>query len=119
MPTVKALSISSARETLSDAETVRRQPAVDAFRLYEQLPEAGDLEKPKLVFFLTKHICCLTMHRRYCWIRLSSDKAYPLERRGRLVRFAKPVDIPDNVLGQLGNRVQHALRALRPKIRKQ
>ncbi len=39
--------------------------------LYEQLPEAGDLEKPKLVFSSMKHICCLTMHRRYCWIRLS------------------------------------------------
>lgn len=39
--------------------------------LYEQLPEAGDLEKPKLVFSSTKHICCLTMRHRYCWIRLS------------------------------------------------
>ncbi|MGC6746257.1 helicase HerA-like domain-containing protein [Escherichia coli] len=40
--------------------------------LYEQLPEAGDLEKPKLVFFSsTRHICCLTMPRRYRWIRLS------------------------------------------------
>ncbi len=68
MPTVKALSIPQRRETLSDAETVRRQPAVELSELYEQLPEAGDLEKPKLGFSSTRHICCLTMPRRYCWI---------------------------------------------------
>lgn len=43
--------------------------------LYERLPEAGDEEKPKLVFSLMKRICCLTMRRRCCWIKSSRSSA--------------------------------------------
>ncbi len=39
--------------------------------LYERLPEAGDREKPKLVFSSMKRICCLTMRLRCCWIKSS------------------------------------------------
>lgn len=41
--------------------------------LYENLPETGDREKPKLVFFLTKRICCLAWHLPLCWRRLNKS----------------------------------------------
>lgn len=87
--------------------------------LFEQLPEAGDVNKPKLVFFFDEaHL-------------LFNDIPKPLldkiEQVVRLIRSKgvgvyfitqSPTDIPDNVLGQLGNRVQHALRAFTPKDQK-
>jgi uncharacterized protein len=87
--------------------------------LFETLPEVGDLEKPKLVFIFDEaHL-------------LFSDAPKALKERieqvVRLIRskgvgiyFAtqNPLDIPDAVLGQLGNRVQHALRAFTPKDQK-
>ncbi|PWF55434.1 helicase HerA-like domain-containing protein [Massilia glaciei] len=87
--------------------------------LYENLPEAGDLDKPKLVFFFDEaHL-------------LFSDAPKPLlqkiEQVVRLIRSKavgvffvtqNPLDIPDTVLGQLGNRVQHALRAYTPRDQK-
>lgn len=80
--------------------------------LYEQLPEAGDLEKPKLVFFFDEaHLLFndapqVLLDKIEQVIRLIRSK-------GMGVWFVSqnPSDIPDNVLGQLGNRVQHALRA--------
>ena len=87
--------------------------------LYERLPEVGDLPKPKFILFFDEaHL-------------LFSDIPQPLlekvEQVVRLVRskgvgvyFAtqNPRDIPDNVLGQLGNRIQHALRAFTPRDQK-
>ena len=84
--------------------------------LFERLPEAGDLPKPKLVFFFDEaHL-------------LFADTPPPLlEKIEQVVRLIRskgvgvyfvtqnPRDIPDNVLGQLGNRVQHALRAFTPR----
>lgn len=87
--------------------------------LYEQLPEAGDLEKPKLVFFFDEaHLLFndapqVLLDKIEQVIRLIRSKGV-----GVWFVSQNPSDIPDNVLGQLGNRVQHALRALRPKIRK-
>src|SRR5262249_19817813 len=81
-------------------------------KLFEKLPEVGDLDKPKLVFFFDEaHL-------------LFNDAPPALEDKiEQLVRLIRskgvgvffvtqnPIDIPEKVLGQLGNRVQHALRA--------
>lgn len=87
--------------------------------LFENLPEVGDLDKPKLVFFFDE-------------AHLLFDDAPPalqqrIEQVVRLIRskgvgvyFCSqfPDDVPDNILGQLGNRVQHALRAFTPRDQK-
>ena len=87
--------------------------------LFEKLPEVGDVDKPKLVFFFDE-------------AHLLFDDAPPsllqkIEQVVRLIRSKgvgvymvtqNPTDIPDNVLGQLGNKVQHALRAYTPKDQK-
>ncbi len=84
--------------------------------LYERLPEVGDLDKPKLVFFfdeahlLFADVPKVLLERIELVVRLVRSK-------GVGVYFAtqNPLDIPDTVLGQLGNRVQHALRAFTPR----
>jgi DNA helicase HerA-like ATPase len=87
--------------------------------LFEQLPEVGDPAKPRLVFFFDEaHL-------------LFTDAPAPLvERIEQVVRLIRskgvgvyfvtqhPSDVPDRVLGQLGNRVQHALRAFTPRDQK-
>lgn len=87
--------------------------------LYEQLPEVGDLDKPKLVFFFDE------AHMLFNGI--SKALLEKIEQMVRLIRSKgvgiyfctqNPADIPDTVLGQLGNRVQHALRAYTPKDQK-
>ncbi|MDZ4074587.1 MAG: helicase HerA-like domain-containing protein [Hylemonella sp.] len=87
--------------------------------LFEQLPEVGDLDQPKLVFFFDEAHLLFN----------DSPKAL-LERIELVVRLVRskgvgvyfvtqnPLDIPDTVLGQLGNRVQHALRAFTPRDQK-
>ncbi|MCY1211241.1 hypothetical protein D9M72_229510 [compost metagenome] len=87
--------------------------------LFEKLPEAGDLDKPKLVFFFDEaHLLFNDAPKALL------DK---IEQVVRLVRSKgvgvyfvtqNPIDIPDTVLGQLGNRVQHALRAFTPRDQK-
>src|SRR4029453_14214455 len=87
--------------------------------LFENLPEVGDREKPKLVFFFDE-------------AHLLFSEAPPalLEKVEQVVRLIRskgvgvyfvtqnPLDIPEKVLGQLGNRVQHALRAFPPRDQK-
>ncbi len=87
--------------------------------MYENLPEVGDLDKPKLVFFFDE-------------AHLLFDDAPPMLRRQveqvvRLIRskgigvyFCSqfPDDVPNEILGQLGNRIQHALRAYTPRDQK-
>ena len=87
--------------------------------LFERLPEVGDPDKPKLVFFFDE-------------AHLLFNDAPPalLEKIEQVVRLIRskgvgvyfvtqnPLDIPDTVLGQLGNRVQHALRAFTPRDQK-
>ncbi|MDR2112804.1 MAG: DUF853 domain-containing protein [Candidatus Accumulibacter sp.] len=87
--------------------------------LFEQLPEVGDMDKPKLVFFFDE-------------AHLLFSEAPPalLEKIEQVVRLIRskgvgvyfvtqnPLDVPDKVLGQLGNRVQHALRAFTPRDQK-
>ena len=87
--------------------------------LYEQLPEAGDLEKPKLVFFFDEaHLLFndapqVLLDKIEQVIRLIRSKGV-----GVWFVSQNPSDIPDNVLGQLGNRVQHALQTFTPKDQK-
>ncbi|HEY0841772.1 helicase HerA-like domain-containing protein [Methylotenera sp.] len=87
--------------------------------LFEKLPEAGDLDKPKLVFFFDE-----------AHLLFNDAPAVLLEKIEQVVRLIRskgvgvyfvsqnPLDIPDAVLGQLGNRVQHALRAFTPRDQK-
>ncbi len=84
--------------------------------LYEQLPEVGDLEKPKLVFFFDEaHLLFdeapkVLVDRIELVVRLIRSKGV-----GVYFVTQNPLDIPDSVLAQLGNRVQHALRAFTPR----
>ncbi len=87
--------------------------------LFEQLPEVGDLEKPKLVFFfdeahlLFKDAPAALTERIELVVRLVRSKGV-----GVYFVTQNPLDIPDTVLAQLGNRVQHALRAFTPRDQK-
>jgi DNA helicase HerA-like ATPase len=87
--------------------------------LFENLPEVGDLDKPKLVFFFDE-----------AHLLFADSPAALLEKVELVVRLIRskgvgvyfvtqnPLDIPEKVLGQLGNRVQHALRAFTPRDQK-
>ncbi len=87
--------------------------------LFENLPEAGDLEKPRLVFFFDE-----------AHLLFNDAPAALLDKIEQVVRLIRskgvgvyfvtqnPSDVPDKVLGQLGNRVQHALRAFSPRDQK-
>ena len=83
--------------------------------LFHELPEVGDLDQPKLVFFFDEAHLLFN----------DASKAFlePVTQTVRLIRSKgvgiffvtqNPTDVPDAVLGQLGNRVQHALRAFTP-----
>ena len=87
--------------------------------LYSTLPEVGDLDKPKLVFFFDE--------AHMLFEGTSKALLDKIEQVIRLIRSKgvgiyfitqSPTDIPENILGQLGNRVQHALRAYTPKDQK-
>lgn len=87
--------------------------------LFENLPEVGDPEKPKLVFFFDE--AHLLFNEAPKVLREKIEQVVRLIRsKGVGVYFISqnPLDIPDDVLGQLGNRVQHALRAFTPKDQK-
>jgi DNA helicase HerA-like ATPase len=87
--------------------------------LFENLPEVGDAEKPKLVFFFDEaHLLFADappalLEKVEMVVRLIRSKGV-----GVYFVTQNPIDIPDKVLGQLGNRVQHALRAFTPRDQK-
>jgi len=87
--------------------------------LFEELPEAGDPPKPKLVFFFDEaHLLFndapkALMDKIEQVVRLIRSKGI-----GVYFVTQNPIDVPDTVLGQLGNRVQHALRAFTPRDQK-
>jgi uncharacterized protein len=84
--------------------------------LFEQLPEAGDLAKPKLVFFLDEaHL--LFADATPAFVESVARTVRLIRSKGVGVFFVTqaPTDLPEEVLGQLGSRVQHALRAFTPK----
>ena len=87
--------------------------------LFEMLPEVGDMDKPKLVFFFDE--------AHLLFDNASAALQEKIEQVVRLIRSKgvgiyfitqNPLDLPESVLGQLGNRVQHALRAFTPKDQK-
>lgn len=87
--------------------------------LYETLPEVGDLDKPKIVFFFDE--------AHLLFKDLSSSLQDKIEQIARLIRSKGvsvffvtqiPTDIPDAILSQCGNKIQHALRAFTPKEQK-
>ena len=87
--------------------------------LYESLPEVGDPEKPKLVFFFDEaHL--LFNDAPKALLSKIEQVVRLIRSKGVGVYFVtqNPLDIPDTVLGQLGNRVQHALRAFTPRDQK-
>jgi len=87
--------------------------------LFEQLPEVGDLDKPKLVFFFDEaHL--LFNDAPKSLLEKIEQVVRLIRSKGVGVYFCtqNPLDIPDKVLGQLGNRVQHALRAYTPRDQK-
>ncbi|MDR3088061.1 MAG: DUF853 domain-containing protein [Azoarcus sp.] len=87
--------------------------------LFERLPEIGDTEKPKLVFFfdeahlLFSEASPALLEKIELVVRLIRSKGV-----GVYFVTQNPLDVPDTVLGQLGNRVQHALRAFTPRDQK-
>ncbi|MGH1469805.1 MAG: helicase HerA-like domain-containing protein [Cellvibrionaceae bacterium] len=109
-----------------DATLLIRQPRLYALfllwlvsELFEELPEVGDADKPKMVFFFDE-----------AHLLFDSAPKVLVEKIEQVVRLIRskgvgiyfisqsPADIPDDVLGQLGNRVQHALRAFTPRDQK-
>lgn len=87
--------------------------------IYEMLPEAGDLDKPKLAFFFDEaHL--LFDDAPKALVDKVEQVARLIRSKGVSVWFItqNPTDIPDSVLGQIGNRVQHALRAYTPNDQK-
>jgi len=87
--------------------------------LFEELPEVGDPEKPKLVFFFDEaHL--LFDEAPKALVEKVEQVVRLIRSKGVGVYFVtqNPLDLPDSVLGQLGNRVQHALRAFTPRDQK-
>ncbi len=87
--------------------------------LFEQLPEVGDLDRPKLVFFFDE--------AHLLFDDAPKNLVSAIEQVVRLIRSKgvgvyfitqNPLDVPETVLGQLGNRIQHALRAFTPRDQK-
>lgn len=87
--------------------------------LYSKLPEVGDMDKPKFIFFFDE--------AHLLFDDASKDLMEQIEKVVRLIRSKgvgvyfitqNPMDIPESVLGQLGNKIQHALRAFTPKDQK-
>jgi DNA helicase HerA-like ATPase len=109
-----------------NAESLHRTPRIYASlllwllsELFEHLPEIGDIDRPKLVFFFDE-----------AHLLFNNSPKVLLDKIEQVVRLIRskgvgiyfisqsPLDIPEEVLGQLGNRIQHALRAFTPKDQK-
>ena len=87
--------------------------------LYERLPEVGDRDKPKLVFFFDEAHLLFTDAPKMLLDKIEQVVRL-IRSKGVGVYFVTPtpLDVPETVLGQLGNRVQHALRAFTPRDQK-
>ena len=112
--------------SILDATQLMREPRLYAMfllwliaELFENLPEVGDPDKPRLVFFFDE--------AHLLFDDANDTLVDKIEQVVRLIRSKgvgiyfvtqNPADLPDSVLGQLGNRVQHALRAFTPKDQK-
>lgn len=87
--------------------------------LFERLPEAGDLDKPKLVFFFDEAHLLFNEAPKVLLDKIEQVVRL-IRSKGVGIYFCtqNPIDVPDVVLGQLGNKVQHALRAFTPRDQK-
>jgi DNA helicase HerA-like ATPase len=87
--------------------------------LFEELPEVGDMEKPKLVFFFDEAHLLFT-DAPAALVEKVEQVVRLIRSKGVGVYFVtqNPIDIPETILGQLGNRFQHALRAFTPRDQK-
>jgi DNA helicase HerA-like ATPase len=83
--------------------------------LFHELPEVGDLDKPKLVFFFDEAHLLFTGASK-AFLEQVTQTVRLIRSKGVGIFFVTqvPADVPDSVLGQLGNRIQHALRAFTP-----
>jgi len=83
--------------------------------LFHELPEVGDLDKPKLVFFFDEaHLLFNDASKAFLDAVTQTIRLIRSKGVGIFFVTQNPTDVPDSVLGQLGNRVQHALRAFTP-----
>lgn len=87
--------------------------------LFERLPEVGDLDKPRLVFFFDEAHLLFTDAPRVV-VEKIEQVVRLIRSKGIGIYFItqNPIDIPETVLGQLGNKIQHALRAFTPRDQK-
>ena len=87
--------------------------------LFERLPEVGDMDKPKLVFFFDEAHLLFTDAPRVV-VEKIEQVVRLIRSKGVGIYFItqNPIDIPDTILGQLGNKIQHALRAFTPRDQK-
>jgi len=113
------INILAAQQLMSAPKTYAAFMLWMLSELFERLPEVGDVEKPKLVFFFDE--------AHLLFSDLPDAMQQKVEQVVRLIRSKgvgvffvsqNPLDIPDKVLGQLGNRIQHALRAFTPRDQK-
>jgi DNA helicase HerA-like ATPase len=112
--------------TVLHAERLYRSPRLYAAvllwllsELFEQLPEVGDPEKPRLVLFLDE--AHLLFEDAPAELQSKIEQVVRLIRSkgvGVYLATQNPLDVPETVLGQLGNRIQHALRAFTPRDQK-
>ena len=112
--------------SILDATTLMTHPKLYAMfllwliaELFEQMPEIGDPDKPRLVFFFDEaHL--LFDHAPKALVDKVEQVVRLIRSKGVGIYFVtqSPLDIPEDILGQLGNRVQHALRAFTPKDQK-
>lgn len=113
------ISILDAQKLMSDPRIYSTFLLWLLSELFEQLEEVGDDEKPRLVFFFDEaHL--LFDHTPKALLEKVEQVVKLIRSKGVGVYFVtqNPADIPDSVLAQLGNRIQHALRAFTPKERK-
>ncbi|GAA1404928.1 ATPase [Glutamicibacter uratoxydans] len=84
--------------------------------LFEELPEAGDLDKPKLVFFLDEaHLLFKGASKAFTEAIISTVRLIRSKGVGLFFISQSPADLPNEVLAQLGTRIQHAVRVFTPK----
>ncbi len=86
--------------------------------LFEELPESAIPKNRNSFSSLTRRIFCFPKRRKCCWSGWSRWCADPLQGVGVYFITQNPLDVPETVLAQLGNRVQHALRAFTPREQK-
>lgn len=112
---IGVISVLDATQLMADSKVYTTFMLWLLSELFEQLPEVGDLDRPKLVFFFDEaHL--LFKEAPKALLEKIEQVVRLIRSKGVGVYFVtqNPLDIPESVLGQLGNRVQHALRAFTP-----